>query len=103
MEILEHAMEETAALHRIGLLRRDEAWMLVVPIETRAFDVVVHCGCAEVPGLHVYGVAAAAKRTERPSRMVVGDESNIQARCDQTLCRVLVELRAGEGEYGLGF
>src|SRR6266851_4850115 len=60
VEVLEHLVQETTALHRDRTRLFDQARMVVVPVEARTLQVVVERGRAEMVDLHRGGVASAA-------------------------------------------
>jgi hypothetical protein len=78
VEVLEHPVQESAALHRDRPRFLDEAGMVVVPVQARTFQVVVERRRAEVIDLHGRGVAAGAKGLERLACVGIGQERDVE-------------------------
>ena len=78
VKILEHLVQESAALHRHGPRLLGQAGVVVVPVQARALQVVVEGRGAEVVDLHVVWIALSAVRLERLARFAIGDEGHVE-------------------------
>src|SRR5579864_6529315 len=78
VEVFQHLVQEAAALHRHRARLIDEARVVVVPVEPRAFQIVVQGGRAEMVDLNLRRVAVAPVRLEWLARFAVPEEVNVE-------------------------
>src|SRR5262249_56747852 len=76
VEVLEHTMQEAPALHLHTAGRRDQAGVVVVPVEARALQVVIERSRAEVTGGHPFRPRQV--RLERAPRFGGGYETQVR-------------------------
>ena len=82
VEVLEHLVQKTAALHRHRPRLFRQAGVVVVPVQARALQIVVEGGGAEVVDLHAVWIAITPVRLEGLARLAIGDEAHIETqRC----------------------
>ena len=102
VEVLEHLVQEAAALHQHRARLRHQAGVMVVPVEARALEVVVEGRRAEMRDLDTHRVALAAVRFERLARLRVGQEGDVETERPRALVRSRVEMSARRRDHHLG-
>ncbi len=102
VEVLEHLVQEAAALHQHRARLRHEPGVVVVPVQARALQVVVEGRRAEVRDLDAQRIAFAAVRFERLACLRVGQEGEVETERGRARARGGVEMSAHRRDHHLG-
>ena len=102
VEVLEHLVQEAAALHQHRARLRHQAGVMVVPVEARALEVVVEGRRAEVGDRDAQRVVFAAVGFERLTCLRVGEERDVETQRHRTLARSRVEMSSRRRDHHLG-